>query len=503
MKGRAPVLLVLVLLASCDTPPVVAPVHGGPDAASDGEAQADASGIILITVSPPVGYFEGGDTLRFTATVVMDGDTLDVSPSWSVLDESVATVDTEGLVTALSVGRTILFASWATGLSVGVALGGIVVDDTLPIEVSLRSNTRNQGAGGVYPLVANRPIFVRSILTADRQNDWEPSAVVEFGKWPWGPGHPDTLPMTPPVGGIPMTTAWDDWKHLDSSFHAVIPGDSVKPDPGHFTLHWDWNTDDHDGPWSLGGDVVDPPPFHLVIVPVLWDSPSADRILEWTKDLTADSSRIAGIQDMLPVQAGYPVTVLEPHTTEQDLTTSTGWSTLLSEINAIRIADGRKAYYYGTFILNGGRYVGMAWVGSPVSIGALFSTVITHEIGHNMGLLHAPCGHVGSTDPQYPEAGGLIDHGGYSFATRTLKDPAEQYDVMSYCHPQWISGYHFKKALDYRMDRESLWWNPDADMEPPRSSPIRCCRTGRTRTSDGSGVSSRSGRGRSDTSSGQ
>ena len=110
--------------------------------------------------------------------------------------------------------------------------------------------------------------------------------------------------MTPPVGGIPVDLAWDDWKHLDSSFYGVIPGDSVKPgELGHFLLNWDWNTDDEDGPWSLGGEIVDPPPFHLVIVPVIWDSIPDYQIVEDTEGMTADSFKIVAVQQML---AGPP-----------------------------------------------------------------------------------------------------------------------------------------------------------------------------------------------------
>ena len=130
--------------------------------------------------------------------------------------------------------------------------------------------------------------------------------------------------------------------------------------------------------------------------------------------------------------------------------------------------DGKRAYYYGAVIPPAGSpYGGVGYVGYPASVGALWA--ITHEIGHNMNLLHAPCGGPRNVDPDYPYEDGHIGQGGFDFVLeQTLKDPAVQYDVMSYCHPRWISDYHFNKALTYRLEQESKWWDADADLKPPR-----------------------------------
>jgi hypothetical protein len=34
----------------------------------------------------------------------------------------------------------------------------------------------------------------------------------------------------------------------------------------------------------------------------------------------------------------------------------------------------------------------------------------------------------------------------------SLKDPERYKDLMGYCSPRWISDYHFKKALDFRLE---------------------------------------------------
>ena len=110
---------------------------------------------------------------------------------------------------------------------------------------------------------------------------------------------------------------------------------------------------------------------------------------------------------MLPVRPGYQVTVLDPFTTRLDLTSYLGWDRLLQGIDSIRIADGRRAYYYGAVGLpQHSPLGGIAWLNRPVSAGALWA--LPHELGHNMGLLHAPCGGPNLVDPEYPYEDGLI-----------------------------------------------------------------------------------------------
>ena len=453
MSRRRPFLFALVALLACEGGSVgVEP----PADEADPLMQAGLFNNVTISLNPPYALATAGDTVRFTATVQEGSDTLDVSLDWSVMDTTVAQVDSSGLVTALNGGFAVLVVRWGMAL----AAAAIIADEPV---VTFRSGHVSQGVLGGRPFIAGRPVFAQTIITADRENDWHPTAMVEIRSFPGNTS--DTVSMTSPVGGIPTGLRWDDYDLVDSTFHAIIPGNSVQPGFQHISVDWNIH-DDHSS--GYGADAVDPPPFHLVIVPVIWDSLPDHRILEWTEHLTADSSRIVGIQDMLPVRPGYRVSVLEPFNTQQDLTTGSGWIGLILEIDSIRATDGQRAYYYGAFGLPvGSPYGGMAWGPYPVSIGALTNRVITHEIGHNMGLLHAPCGGVSSSDPDFPYQDGRIGRWGYSFQSRTFKNPEQFHDVMSYCGPNWISDYHFNKALAYRLEHEPNWWGAQADMERP------------------------------------
>ena len=280
----------------------------------------------------------------------------------------------------------------------------------------------------------------------------------------WGPFRiTGRFPMEAPKGGLPVGIEWDDFELEDSTFRVVIPADSIVPHRGHISVTWNKRFSS-DGGYS--GDAEPIPDFHLALVPVLLAGSADSAIVELTAGLTADSFRLAPVRGLLPVPFDYDVSVLSPFTTEQDLTSDEGWSALLSEIDSIRNADGKPAYYYGVMVPpRGSPLAGVAYVGYPVSIGNLWA--MPHELGHNMGLWHAPCGEPYSVDPDYPHEDGRTGTWGYNFWNHVVIPPDEP-DMMGYCGMGAISDYHFQKALAHRRERERLWWSvPAAAMKPP------------------------------------
>jgi hypothetical protein len=135
----------------------------------------------------------------------------------------------------------------------------------------------------------------------------------------------------------------------------------------------------------------------------------------------------------------------------------TGWSGVLSELQAKRAADGvTDRYYFGAVhVTYGSGVAGLGYIGFPAAIGwdaaGSFPSVLAHEVGHNFDRPHSPCGGATGTDPNYPYPGGMIGVPGWdSFqSTATLK-PSTDTDIMGYCSNQWISDYTYVKELQYR-----------------------------------------------------
>lgn len=84
------------------------------------------------------------------------------------------------------------------------------------------------------------------------------------------------------------------------------------------------------------------------------------------------------------------------------------------------------------------------------------TTTATHEIGHNLSLLHAPCGvEENGADENYPYADGSIgdEFGYFTSDRRRVASSHDVYDIMSYCEPTFISQYYFSQAAQNLLER--------------------------------------------------
>ena len=81
---------------------------------------------------------------------------------------------------------------------------------------------------------------------------------------------------------------------------------------------------------------------------------------------------------------------------------------------------------------------------------------LIHEMGHNHGREHAPCGDPAGPDPSFPYAGAVLGARGWDVGTGTLIDPVAvdpelgmaHTDFMSYCWPQWWSDYSWQALVE-------------------------------------------------------
>ena len=325
------------------------------------------------------------------------------------------------------------------------------------------------------PLVAGEDALLRVFVTAARETtEGMPTVRARFYLGGFE-RHVADIPAT----SNPIPTKLDEGD-LSKSANAEIPGRIVRPG---LEMVVEIDPDDTLDP-ALGVpkripeagrmtvEVSELPVLQLTAIPFLWSADPDRAAVEAAKGMEADPEGHDLLEDtrvLLPV-GGIEVTAHGPVQS-----TSNNAYDLLSQTEAIRVLEGGGGHYVGLMSGTVTGVAGVAYIRSRSSFSRPNSGTIAHELGHNMGLAHAPCGVAG--DPSYPYADGSTGSWGYDSGSGRLVPPSLHKDLMSYCGPQWISDYHFTKALRHRLRDEGkspvaatrsllLWGGIDAEGNP-------------------------------------
>jgi len=205
----------------------------------------------------------------------------------------------------------------------------------------------------------------------------------------------------------------------------------------------------------------------VTLVPVQYNSDGSGRLPD------TSAAQLQKYEDKF--YAMYPVTDVEVQVRQPMNWNSAvqaggnGWNDLLNAVADLRQGDNAAfdEYYYGIFepagslgaYCNGGCVLGLGFVGGPSddwahsAIGVGFGgddavQTAVHEVGHNHGREHAPCGNPSGPDPNYPYSGAKIGAWGFDLLSGQLYGPNDHVDMMSYCDPAWISDYNYQKIFD-------------------------------------------------------
>lgn len=195
-------------------------------------------------------------------------------------------------------------------------------------------------------------------------------------------------------------------------------------------------------------DVRRMPELEFTLIPFLWASDPDSAIIDITEDLSTDDELLWPINTLLPV-ANIDLEVHDPVVS----TTNDAYS-LIEQTQAIRAAENGSGYFMGTMSGGVSAAFGVAVLSGWSSFSVPDSSIMAHELGHNLSLEHAPCGGAALPDPLFPEPDGSIGAWGYDFDAGELVEPSTS-DVMSYCRPSWISEFFFAKSLRHRLDAET------------------------------------------------
>ena len=313
------------------------------------------------------------------------------------------------------------------------------------------------------PLVAGEEALLRVFVTAVRANQERlPPVRATF----YLGGTPVFVAEIPEQAG-PIPTSVDEGS-LAQSASSLVPAEVVRPG---LEMVIDIDPDGTLDPalgvakripatGRLPVDVREMPLFKLTLVPFLKDTDPDSAIIEVTAAVAANPEGDEMLED---TRILLPVGELDVKAHEPVLTSARSSLQALFETWAIRTMEGGSGYYMG---MVGGRREGggIAVTGEQVGFAAPGPSSVAHELGHGMGLSHAPCGNASLLDPSFPNSNGSIGAWGYDFRDGGRLVPPTTPDLMSYCEPEWVSDFHFTKALHFRL------FDEDAAATPPAAS---------------------------------
>ena len=347
------------------------------------------------------------------------------------------------------------------GMATSAASFTVTATPTLDLSIDgLYLTQGTQTYPATVSLVADRSAWVRVFVKANQTNTARPGVRVTFQSGT----TVHTLDIPASAASVPTVINEPD---AAASWNAAVPAAWVQPgltvlatvDPAGAIPESDRTNDRYplDGtPQALTVEALRTWKIRLLPVTTADGYTGAVDAGTVATYLTL-ARRIHPVPDAIDAALGPAMTT----SARMAFSDSTAWSTLLDEVTAKWNVDGQPAHYFGVV---GTGYdsgiAGLGWVKKAVAVGwdkpATRAGVLAHEVGHNFGRLHAPCGGVTDPDPNYPTsgdyAGGHIGVTGWD-ATASFPAPkaaAAYADVMGYCDPDWVSDYTYKGVFLYR-----------------------------------------------------
>lgn len=443
--------------------------------------------IALDSIALQIGPY-GGST-RTLSTVMRDsvGHRLYArAVQWRGSNALIATVTPQGVVMAVGEGQAWVHASADAQHDSSLMVVTATLGPASGVSVRILAAQWTQGvqwSDGSIPMLSGGRSAVVNVTTAATGSIATPMQfVLRLFNSRGTPIHADTtsvsilsgtstmreptLQFLVPAAFLRVGLRWDVIRDPSRLAPAGVEGGEGFPAEGHALLH-----------------LVTPPPLRIRFVPIVLSAQGESR--------GAVTPALLGYYTQ-NVRAFFPhgridATIGPAHRTGVRFGIAgyggdaAFWSAVVAELDTRRIADPEyaDAHWIGVVRPPSGftyaSFGGMSFVpsdGQSFGPGTRTSAVIganwfndeshsrnlvAHELGHNLGRMHAPCGTSGFLDATFPDSRGAIGEGAHDtfawengLATGASAVSGNTADFMGYCSPLWISAHTYGGILEFR-----------------------------------------------------